>query len=103
MGDRVVRTAGTPLAQAQLDDLPPPTWRSLVARGMPQFAAEALLPVAAFYAGWRLYGLAVGIGVSAIISIALAAVLIRRGQEVARQSGLMDAARIGQWVEQALA
>ena len=82
MGDRVVRTAGTPLAQTQLDDLPPPTWRSLVARGMPQFAAEALLPVAAFYAGWRLSGLAAGIGVSAIISIALAAVLIRRGREV---------------------
>ena len=82
MGDRVVRTAGTPLAQTQLDDLPPPTWRSLVARGVPQFAAEALLPVAAFYAGWRLYGLAAGIGVSAIVSIALAAVLIRRGREV---------------------
>ena len=42
LGDRVVRTAGTPLAQAQLDDLPPPTWRSLVGRGLPQFAAEAL-------------------------------------------------------------
>ena len=82
MGDRMVRTAGTPLAQTQLDDLPPPTWRSLVARGVPQFAAEALLPVAAFYAGWRLSGLAAGIGVSAIVSIALAAVLIRRGREV---------------------
>ncbi len=78
----MVRTAGTPLAQTQLDDLPPPTWRSLVARGVPQFAAEALLPVAAFYAGWRLSGLAAGIGVSAIVSIALAAVLIRRGREV---------------------
>jgi hypothetical protein len=78
----VVRTAGTPLAQAQLDELPPPTWRSLVGRGLPQFAADALLPVAAFYAGWRLFGLAAGIGVSAIVSIALAALLIRRGREV---------------------
>jgi Protein of unknown function (DUF3159) len=82
MGNRVVRTAGTPVAQAQLDDLPPPTWRSLVARGVPQFAAEAVLPVAAFYVGWRVLGLAVGIGVSAIVSVALAAVLIRHGRDV---------------------
>jgi Protein of unknown function (DUF3159) len=82
MGNRVVRTAGTPVAQAQLDDLPPPTWRSLASRGVPQFAAEAVLPVAAFYAAWRVLGLAAGIGLSAIVSLGLAAVLIHRGREV---------------------
>jgi len=54
----------------------------LVARGVPQFAAEALLPVAAFYAAWRVYGLGVGIGVSTVVSVGLALVLIRIGRDV---------------------
>jgi hypothetical protein len=82
MGDRLVRTAGTPIAQAQLDDLPPPTWRSLVARGLPQFAAEAVVPIAAFYIAWRALGLAAGIGVSTVVSVALAVALIRAGRDV---------------------
>jgi hypothetical protein len=82
MGDRLVRTAGTPLAQAALDELPSPTWRSLIARGVPQFAAEAVAPVIAFYAGWRLFGLAAGVGVSTVVSLAIAAVLVRAGRDV---------------------
>ena len=82
MGDRLVRTSGAPVAQARLDELPPPTWRLFVARGMPQFAAEALLPVAAFYAAWRVYGLGAGIAVSTVISVALAVVLVRSGRDV---------------------
>jgi len=77
-----VRTSGAPLEQARLDELPPPTWRSLISRGVPQFAAEALLPVAAFYIAWRAYGLGVGIGVSTVLSVTLALVLIRAGRDV---------------------
>ncbi len=49
---------------------------------MPQFAAEALLPVAAFYTAWRLYGLGAGIAVSTVISVALAVMLVRSGRDV---------------------
>jgi uncharacterized protein DUF3159 len=78
----MVRTAGTPLAQPSLDDLPSPTWRLLIARGAPQFAAEAVLPVAAFYAGWRMSGLAAGVAVSTAVSLALAGYLVHAGRDV---------------------
>jgi intracellular septation protein A len=78
----MVRTAGTPVAQPSLDDLPSPTWRLLIARGAPQFAAEAMLPVGAFYAAWRMSGLAAGVAVSTVVSLAIAAILIRAGRDV---------------------
>src|SRR4051795_796397 len=58
VGDRVVRAAGTALAARGIDDPPPPTWRLLLSRGLPQFAGEAVVPVLVFYAGWRVAGLA---------------------------------------------
>jgi Protein of unknown function (DUF3159) len=78
----MVRTAGTPVAQPSLDDLPAPTWRLLIARGAPQFAAEAVLPVAAFYIAWRAAGLAVGVIVSTAVSLVLAAFLIHARRDV---------------------
>ena len=60
----MVRQAGTPApAGGGLDTLPDPTWRSLVGRGLPQFAGEAVLPVLVFYAVWRMSGLAAAIAV----------------------------------------
>ena len=82
MGNRVVRAAGTQVATPQLESLPAPTWRSLVSRGLPQFAAEALLPVAAFYVAWRVAGLAAGILASTIVAVVLAAFLVRAGRDV---------------------
>ena len=78
----MVRAAGTPAAPPQLDDLPAPTWRSLVSRGLPQFAAEAVLPVATFYVAWRAAGLTAGIVASTVVAAALAAVLVRAGRDV---------------------
>lgn len=78
----MVRTAGAPLAPGRLEDLPDPTWGSILGRGLPQFAAEAVLPVLVFYGAWRLAGLVVGIVAGTLVSLALAAVLIRRRRDV---------------------
>ena len=65
-----------------MTDLPDPTWRSMLRRGVPQFAGEAVLPVVVFYAVWRAAGLAPAIVASTALCLALAAWLIRRGREV---------------------
>jgi intracellular septation protein A len=78
----MVRAAGTPTAPSRLEDLPDPTWRSILGRGLPQFAAEAVLPVLVFYGAWRVAGLGAGIAAGTVVSLALAAVLVRRGRDV---------------------
>jgi len=78
----MVRTAGAPVAPGRLEDLPDPTWRSILGRGLPQFAAEAVLPVLVFYGGWRLAGLGAGIAAATVLSLVLGGVLIRRGRDV---------------------
>jgi intracellular septation protein A len=78
----MVRTAGAPIAPGRLEDLPDPTWRSILGRGLPQFAAEAVLPVVVFYGVWRLAGLGAGIGAATVVSLVLAAVLITRRRDV---------------------
>lgn len=78
----MVRTAGAPLAPGRLEDLPDPTWRSILGRGLPQFAAEAVLPVLVFYGAWRLEGLAAGIAAGTVVSVVLAAVLVRHRRDV---------------------
>ena len=84
VGDRMVRAAGTPTAPGRVADrdLPDPTWRSILGRGLPQFAAEAVLPVLVFYSVWRVAGLGVGIAAGTAVSLALAAVLVRKGRDV---------------------
>jgi hypothetical protein len=79
----VVRAAGTALAARGIDDLPAPTWRLLLSRGLPQFAGEAVVPVLVFYAGWRVAGLAPAVVASTLVSLALAAWLVRRRRDVA--------------------
>lgn len=78
----MVRTAGAPLAPGRLEDLPDPTWRSILGRGLPQFAAEAVLPVLVFYGAWRVAGLGAGIAAATVVSLVLAVVLIRRRRDV---------------------
>jgi hypothetical protein len=77
----LVRTAGT-TADLALTELPDPTWRFLVRRGLPQFVLEAVAPVLAFYVAWKWWGLAPGIAASTVVSLALAAVLVRLGRDV---------------------
>jgi hypothetical protein len=48
----MVRTAGTPLAPGSLNEMPEPTWRSLLQRGLPQFGFESIVPVGVFYGAW---------------------------------------------------
>ena len=55
----------------------------MLGRGLPQFALEAVTPVLAFYAGWRAYGLGAGIAASTVVSVAVAAYVVRRGHDVA--------------------
>jgi hypothetical protein len=80
----MVRAAGAPVAPGSLSltDLPDPTWRTILGRGLPQFAAEAVLPVLVFYGAWRIGGLGAGIAAGTGVSLALAALLVRRGRDV---------------------
>lgn len=78
----MVRTPGTASAAGSLSELPEPTWRLLLGRGLPQFAAEAVAPVLVFYVAWRAAGLAAGIAASTATSLAIAAWLLRRGRGV---------------------
>lgn len=78
----MVRSAGTPFAPERLEELPPPTWRMMLGRGMPQFAGEAVAPVLVFYAAWKLWGLAPAIVASTVVYLALAAWILRRGRDV---------------------
>ena len=78
----MVLAPGTPAAPGRLADLPDPTWRLMLSRGLPQFVLEAVVPVLAFYAAWRAYGLGAGIAASTVASIAIAVVILRRGKNV---------------------
>jgi len=51
--------------------IPEPTFRSIFLAGAPRFAREAFGPVAAFYLGWKLGGLVVGILCASAVGIAL--------------------------------
>ena len=78
----MVRQAATSPAQGRLEDLPEPTWRSMLGRGLPQFAGEAVAPVLVFYAVWTLWGLAPAIAASTVVYLTLAAWLLRRGHDL---------------------
>jgi intracellular septation protein A len=78
----MVRAAGAPVAPGRIAELPDPTWRLILGRGLPQFAAEAVLPVLVFYAAWSMGGLGAGIAAGTAVSLVLATVLVRRGRDV---------------------
>jgi hypothetical protein len=79
----MVRSAGTPLAPGRLDELPEPTWGSMLGRGLPQFMGEAVAPVLVFFGVWKAAGLGAGIAASTVVYLALAILLLRRGRDVA--------------------
>jgi hypothetical protein len=78
----MVRQAGTPLAPGPVDDLPEPTWGSMLGRGLPQFIGEAVAPVLVFFAVWKAAGLGPAIAASTVVYLALAVILLRRGRDV---------------------
>lgn len=78
----MVRQAGTPPAPRGVDDMPEPTWRSMLGRGLPQFGGEAVAPVLVFFVVWKAAGLGLAIAASSIVYLALAVVLLRRGRDV---------------------
>jgi len=74
---------GAAAAARPLDDpgLTRPTAWSIFRRGLPGFLREGALPVAAFYAGLELGGLAAGIAASTLVSVLLYAYERRAGRE----------------------
>jgi hypothetical protein len=78
----MVRSAGTPLAPGRLDELPEPTWGSMLGRGLPQFAGEAVAPVLVFFGVWKTAGLGPAVAASTLVYLALGIVLLRRGRDL---------------------
>jgi hypothetical protein len=83
----MVRTAGTPLAHDILNELPEPTWRSLMQRGLPPLGVESILPVLVFYGAWKVSGLAGAVVCATLLSLGIAGWQIR-----ARRGGAMAVA-----------
>jgi hypothetical protein len=80
MGDRMVRPASEPAAAGSgLTELPEPTWRMLLGRGLPNFALEGFVPVLVFYAAWRAAGLGPGVIASAAAAGLIVLIQARRG------------------------
>jgi Protein of unknown function (DUF3159) len=69
---RMVRTTGTPLDPASLNEMPEPTWRALLQRGLPQLGIESIVPIVAFYGAWKLLGLFGAIVCATLLSLAIA-------------------------------
>jgi intracellular septation protein A len=86
----MVRGTGTPLAKGSVNDLPDPTWRSLMRRGLPQFGVESIVPVLVFYGVWKLAGLAGAVVCATVLSLAIAGWQIRakRGGALALATAL---------------
>jgi hypothetical protein len=61
-------------------DVPEPGFRTIFLAGAPRFAREAFGPVAAFYVGYELVGLVVGIVLASAVGIALDLYERRRGR-----------------------
>jgi intracellular septation protein A len=76
----MVRPPGAP-PDDRLNELPDPTWRLLLRRGLPQFAFEGIVPVLVFYGLWRSSGLGAAVVVSTVLSLAIAAWQLRHGRQ----------------------
>ena len=74
----MVLTAGTPFASRSLNEMPEPTWRSLLQRGLPRLGIESIVPVVVFYGAWKLLGLGGAVVSATVISLAIAGWQIRR-------------------------
>ena len=58
-----------------------PSFRRILLSGLPGFLREGFLPLAGFYAGWRLWGLGAGITASAVVSVLVYAHERRAGRD----------------------
>ncbi len=74
-------TAGTAGSGNSQDGLAAPSFTSVLAQGLPGFLREGFLPLAAFYAGWRLSGTAAGIAAAALVSLFLYGYERRAGRD----------------------
>jgi hypothetical protein len=81
----MVRSAGAPLALDSLNDLPEPTWRSLLQRGLPLVGVESVVPIAVFYGAWKASGLVGAVFAGTAVSLVIAGWQIRmkRGGAIA--------------------
>ena len=80
----MVRPARAPLAPSGLTDLPDPSWRFLMQRGLPTFAVEGFAPVLLFYAVWKVTALAPAI----VAATALSGVIVWWQARQGRGGGL---------------
>ncbi len=71
----------TPQTPEQESSLTEPTFRGIFFNGLPAFLREGFLPLGAFYATLRLYGLAAAIGVSAAVSLGIYLFERRQGRD----------------------
>ena len=57
------------LASVSTQPVAPPSFRTVMRGGGPRFARDTAGPVIAFYVGWKLSGLAAGIGLATVTSL----------------------------------
>ncbi len=72
-----------------MDELPEPTWRLLLGRGLPTLALEGVLPVLVFYGVWREAGLGPAVVASTVSAGVVVLVQLRRGMDVALAAATM--------------
>jgi Protein of unknown function (DUF3159) len=66
-----------------MNELPEPTWRMLLGRGLPTFTIEAALPIVLFYGVWRTAGLAPAVVATTVAGGLIVLWQVRRGYDVA--------------------
>ncbi len=65
-----------------MKELPDPTWRLLLGRGLPTFAVEGVVPVLVFYGVWRTAGLGPAVVVTSVVGVAIVVWQTRRGCDI---------------------
>ncbi len=66
-----------------MSELPEPTWRMLLGRGLPTLALEGILPVLIFYGVWREAALGPAVLASTAAGGVVVLVQLRRGMDIA--------------------
>lgn len=77
----MVRRATGTVERQDEPGLPEPSFRGILLGGLPGFLREGFLPLAAFYAGWRLSGTGAGIAAAAAVSLLVYAYERRAGRD----------------------
>ena len=77
----MVRRAARSVERKTDPSLTEPSFRRILLGGLPSFLREGLLPLGAFYVGWRLSGLGIGIAASAVASVLVYAYERRAGRD----------------------